>query len=346
MKCKRTDLLAAFNAVAHLATKRNSLPILNCVTLSNDGRLHIDATDLNCFATATIDCEGVLNRSACVNAAALGGLLHGESEYVEIDAKDGRVRVTVNGTATLATDNADAFPACEHDALTPLAISCADLADCIDGVAWACPTKETGTFWHRLIRVRSSAKELDACGGTGTTYLAVMTRKIIGPDATLIFPATSAALLVDALRREGATLSASDAYIVVSSPDLWVAVKKADMPYPNTDAVVKQERKKMGKVKCAEVMSALSVITGLCVEDFAPVVITPGAKTTIAYTGDANSYTTEINAKLKGDAFKINAKLLQSALRRIDGDATWAMCNGALFIEDGDFMALIALLKQ
>jgi DNA polymerase III sliding clamp (beta) subunit (PCNA family) len=78
----------AFDRVAQIAGHRTTLPILNCIRMGAvEGKLQLMATDLEVYATATVDCEGAL-ATMCVPAAPIKGLLAQSGKEITLLAAD------------------------------------------------------------------------------------------------------------------------------------------------------------------------------------------------------------------------------------------------------------------
>lgn len=351
MNISRKSFQAAFDKAAPMAGKRTSLPIISCIRLEAiNGQLEIAATDLDCFATIKCECEGSL-QPICVSANIIGGLIKSAGESITLELKkNGRLSIVGNGSADIATQPADEFPAFPAKKAKEIGLSIADLAECIDAVAWAADPKNQNQVMKTVVWVKSEPKAL-TCAATSGYQLAHIKRDLISADCEFMFPAIHASFLVEALQSKDATLALSESYVIAKSESYCVAVRRVEGNYFNLGTVLNQTKNPIGEINPYLFLPAISTVQGLAVSDpFCATSIefkSDGAR--IKYEGSTNQYQTTIPCEAKSSvAFKVDGAKASAFFKHIKSDKAQAAIGETnnLFLTAGERVSVLQLLTE
>ena len=347
MKILKSNLLTVLDKTASLASRRTTLPSLMSLKIeANDNTFSISATDLNCYAVASCECDGEL-APACVPATAFNGLARSAKDEIELMMDGTRLKFISNGVAMLSLVPVDEFPPFPSAEAKSLGISCDDLADCIEGVAWAATSDDefsrpfTAGVWCKLEpkRMRTAS--------TNGKHLALMDRAIICADAEFVLQAKYAPQLCSALREKDAMFSLSTNCAIVKSPTLTLAVKLIDHPFPNVYGVIDQEQVKTGVLPVQEIIQAIdnaTMISGIdkfCNAELRPV----DGGCEFVYLS-ANEYRTTIQMTLPRP-MRFGMALLRESLSKVVADCPKISLGiSGLFVHDSDLTICTALLVE
>lgn len=350
MNITRKTFLAAFEKVAPLAGKRTTIPILNCVRLeAQNGQLEIMASNLECFAAAKCEIDGSM-KPICVSASVLGGLLKTAGEEVALEILKGdRLSFSSNGTAEIAFQSADEFPAFPKDKAKAIGIPTTDLAEAMQSVAWAALNKDDGRFILKTVWVKAEAKSL-TCAATDGTWLDYINRPLICAECEFMVPSIYAGELAEVLSQEGATFALSDNYAIAESPSLVVASKLVDGRFPSVQQILNQRKNQIGDINLKDIIPAISTVlmvsSGV---EFNPTVFSFSKDGIgIEFKSSGNNYKTAIPAKVRGESFRIDAARANAVFRHWEADSVRASLGEcrALFLEKGDRTTVLMLLAE
>lgn len=349
MNLNRKDFLSAFDAVAHLASRRTTAAVLNCVKLeAKDGILTVTATDGDTFAAAKCACDAPLDPT-CVSAYALGGLAKTPSETIEIKRSENRLWVTTGGTAKLGIVDPKEFPSFPNGKQKALALSTTDLADCIEGVAWGADAKDDhGQFWRTLIWVKATDKSLE-CAGCNQNKLGYVNRPLISVPCEFSLPSNAVRDLITALRSPESMITESDTWVTAKSASLNVAVKKAQLKYPNVYHVLNQERVDVGVIETGPIIDALSTINTLAQNELHAAVSFSfdGTNATMEWNGQSHSYKTQVPFAAQVNPFRVDSKLMLATIKSTNADKVGAKIgSNGIELVSGDFRSLTAFLSK
>lgn len=350
MKIESKKLAAALSKVIGIVGRRTTLPILGCVLIqSRENTLEITATDLDCWATAKCECDGKLD-PVCVSGRLLHGLIQNAPEWVSITIEGNRLIVEGNGRAGVSYLEAKEFPPFPINKLKKIGVNPVDLADCIEGVAWAAKPKSIDRPKLQTINILLSAKSI-RCEASDGHVLSRMTRALIATDAEFMLPVAVSGLVCECLRGENATVELSENWLVVHSDSLVSAARLFDGKYYNLDQMVKVERESVGSVSIADLIRAFSTIVGLAKDkDFCPAVITPHKKELVVeFQDDVNEFKVALDGKFSGNPFRLSAALGEKFLRACpdpDNAKLDRTDMNSIIVESGDYLAVLMLLSE
>lgn len=350
MKILNKDFRSAFDRVAHLATKRTSLPILNAVNLSaTKGVLSIAATDLDCFGLAFCPCEGDLE-SVNIPAFALSGLIKCAGESIELSLANNRLSFKSNGNATLAV-LIDDFPWFPDKEIKAIGISVEDLADGIDACKWATDASQTERAWAGSVHVKASAKEISISATTGQ-LLARVKKPLFCHPCDVMVVARYAGMLCEVLREKDSQFLVSDKHIAAKSAKMTLICKQPDCTYPRIgmDDLLKQERVSLGEIESEQFTSACQTATMLAgMEGFAKCSLEPtkdGIQFTFVGFKSGHEYRTKFGPPCTGDAFKVDALKAKDALSSLNtGLVKMSLGFRCIFLEQDDYTAVISVMS-
>lgn len=340
MKVKTKDFRAALDKVAHLATRRTSLPALNCVQLQSVSKtLQVITTDMECFALSKCECDGTLE-PVCVSPKLLTGLLSGDD--VELSITNGAFKVKSQGSAILSTVPADEFPEWpSSDGAKALGVNCSDLADAIESVAWLADNKQEARPQCGAVYIHCSPKSITAIttDGHGMSYF---NRPAIAVEGELLVNCENYKILVDALRHDGAIIKTTDKWVMVESDTFSVAVRRMQCQPFSFDKIINAPRTLIGLIDAKWLKSQLATITNL------GTTLDWGCRTHLNFTGKtlqvefigkANSFDTEMPFKCKNPvSLMVNADWMKKLLDNTEGDELKMSVtdNHAVVVESGD----------
>lgn len=350
MKIETKSLSTALHNVTQSVSKRTTLPILNCVLLSaKDGRLTIDATDLDCWLGIQLECEGEL-APFCVPTSMLATVIGGEQTTLTYD--DGKQRLIVKGvgTATLATQKAEEFPSVPELGLA-LGVPISDLADGIEGVCWCTDDGETRTV-AKGVFVQTKPK-LMRCVGTDFKACSLFSRALICAESEFGFPNKYAKAFAVAMREPEATVHLSDKYVTVQHANGFCAVHLfEDQRFPGVDSGFPKakEQQDLGRFDFAEVLDTALMAKALTDGDRrADLVFTfEPSKLTLSYTGASNQLEHTIKREGGTDSkLTVDAVRMIEVLRNTGQEKVRCYRNErGIFFEDGDRVNALSLINK
>lgn len=335
MIAQTKSLRAAHSLVAKLATGRQTLPILSTVMLSaKDGVLSLSTTDLDAFACSRCPCEGDLS-GICVPAMAFGALLQSAGETVTLEIREG-LRLGFNSTskASLAGQDASAFPNLDDKDCKGVGLNCEDLATAIESVKWAAIGREDRPILKGIC-VRSSAKAITAMATDGYTT-AYHQADSIAAQTEMLFLGSCAPLLCQALLQPSSELFMSPNIISITSDVFDVRCKQMEGKYYDLKTqIVDKPRKDVGGIDKAQWLDVLATVQLLARNNtlgFARTkLVFTRDEATISYEGE-NSFSESINGMFDPPSkpLFVNAALLEKALSSCNAPAP------SLFTEDDE----------
>lgn len=320
MKLKRDDLLPALDALMPIAGRRTTLPALNCIRLEgNNGHLSLRASNLDCDSTINIPCTGKI-APVCVPARVLHAATDGDADTITFEPEEKlRLRVIGNGEARLACLDPEEFVAEPDKSGKAIGVNTSDLAKAIGSVAWAAALPDAnGLPW---VYVYLSPKEI-LCAGSDRKTFAYYSVPAIAVECKFCIPVAQAALLVDALKADGAVLRVGDKNAHVKHAAGELSVKLMENPGPDVrKAFQSSPSVLLGNFSRRTLLAEISKCCSLSLDSFAPVLIVfgPGGLS-INFNGGANGYSSTIPGKFKPFEVKLDAFRLCKALKEFNTD--------------------------
>lgn len=353
MKVEAKALAAVLSRVLPLCKSRSTLPILTCVKISakigEPDKLTVHATDLDAHAAVSCDCDGELP-PMCVDAQSLRFLAHTAEGTMSIYPENKRLLVEGAGAARLGVFPPEEYPNWPDENPKALGVNAGDLANCIERVSWACadPGKPGTPLWHEVVRVHTEEKFIECCG-TDQNEFAFVKLPAIAAKATFLVPVKQVPLLVQAMRAPDAQVYLCPNFVFVTSDYLKVAVRLAEEGYPNLGILLDRPRKNLNLpeipalVQTFETIKALSHGEVWCKTEltFIPDSLHVKAVTKEGWFTRDFKVKNDWTGDLRVDAFKAT-RVFQHA----GPEAKASLAEGhALFLQDGDYLYSLALLK-
>lgn len=252
MNISKDKLLSALTTLAPLAKAgRTTLPILSMVKIDGDT---LSASNLDEWATARLDGDGKALEPCCVSLEQFFKFARAASDEIALNnEKDLLVVQSMTGTARLKT-----MPAAEHvkfpdEKLRKIGVNCADLAECIERVAWAAADDSDTRFVIISVHVVLSDTAIMAESTCGK-YIARMVKPSIAAPAEFLLPSKAVAAFLVALRSDGAVLSVGENYASVehSSGQHWARLINGQFPESHANEIIETERHDIGKFKATD----------------------------------------------------------------------------------------------
>ena len=258
MKLQTKILQTALTYLARLNSRSRSLPILSCVKLEAKADvLTASFSNLDEYRQERVPCVGGLE-CVCVNLSALQNAAGGEECDLTLDGNKLVVSWGRNAIK-LPTMDPEEFPAMPTMDSKAIGVTCSDLADGIDAVAW-CASKDISRYQLQSVHLIGEAKGGLTCESTDGHRLAIWKMPAVAADFEAVVPDSSAGNFAGALRREKATLGVSENAVFVHHEGGFYHTKQIDGKYPNTNQVIPGSAKEIGNVS----VPALSSIVARC----------------------------------------------------------------------------------
>lgn len=340
MKTETAPFINAVQAVSQL-TKRRTLPILGSILIgAKGGRLTLATTDLDQWCERSLPCEGDLE-PCCVAAPRLA--MNPVADSLTLTRDNGWLQIDGGGTIKVATLKADEFvPRPASEKLLKIGVNCSDLADCIDGVAWACH-KDAITWPERAaVHVVLSDKEITTEAYCGPLF-AKIAKAAIAASAELLIPTVAIRGFVAALRDAGAVLSVAENYVQVEGDSGAFLCKQVDKKYPNTAPLVKAKRDPLGPVSPTELLPALQQCQLMQLDIWRSLAL--GFSKAGVEVAFQNSQGETFRRQIPGHKFNdcqihVSPDAIAEALKHCSGDASLAHDGQSISIQSGDLFVL------
>lgn len=348
MKIKSSDLRAALSRVSLVVGKRTSLPILSMLRLEAAANvLSIAASDLNCYLSARVECDGDL-APICVNANTLIGLSRSAGLDVELTLKGERLVCASGWTANLGTLPAIEFPALPAEKYMALGIIVPkDLAECIKAVSWAAGD-DPSDYAHSGVWVKAGAKQIK-CAATNRKKAAFITRLGIAGAAEFIVPGDYTTALCNALEGDAAIVEVGEKHISVAHHAGCCVVILIDAQFSGDQyhKMLSAKHTEVGKVPAWQILEAIQSAL-LCAngDDFVRIDLTPGAKEWgLAYTGQSNQFAVTLPITCEGVPMRFDAKIAKEVLSHVGDHPEMDTYDNMIRFRHGESETVLALVR-
>lgn len=348
MKTNTAALAKALAALAPVASKRTTLPVLNTVRVeAKNGVLTLQATNLECHVSLDVECTGRLE-AACVPARVFRNVV-GFGLDTELSLVKGRLHVKTESSAIeIPVLDAAEFPACLEVKEAPLAVDCAALATAIEKAGYAFSTEQD--------RVALQSVMFEATGGKMhicTTDGRRAVRAVIDCDAEVKFAVPSAEIspILTALHGDNPSVRISQNWIRVDHDDGFSQAKLSEA-LVNFLKVIPSKVEPFGNVSRTELIAALDMCSGFTTDMVFAINVEP-KKDGIALSvkSEAGAVDTEVKASIKPmPMIRVNPDHFRVMLRHLEGDTVpvgYVDPKSPLLITEGNITAFIMpLLKK
>lgn len=263
MLLAKSDLLPALEICAAIASRRTTLPVLNCVRLEAvNNTLTIRASDLDSEQIQEVECHGELS-ATCVNAKVLLGLVHVSGADITLSKVIETLVITGQGEARLSCVPADEFPPTMEDKFTAIGLNCADLADGIEAVEFAQYSGDDPDRYHwQSVHVVTSPTQImcETCAGP---FAAQFKRASIAATSNFCVLTPFIHAFCEALRQDSAVLSVGENKLRVSHKTGSYTCKKSEGTFPPVKTILDAKRSALGKVIPEHLITPLAICAQL-----------------------------------------------------------------------------------
>jgi DNA polymerase-3 subunit beta len=330
----KRDLARALESVAAVASKKAIQPILRCarLTVSKQGRLTIQATDLFITATTTIDVSRSKSADIAVDAAMMLARVKSLEDgdvVVEIKAKGIEVRSGKARKFTLPIAPGEDYPTLPSvdDAVEIMGAPGSELARLLDGARYASSRDESRAHLACvLFRVRDGVA---TCAATDGHRLAVRTLDL-GTKRTaddMAIPNAAVAELHRIASSAGdavVTLATIGATLVARTATSSVSLKLADVQCPPFEHIASSLKPtahvtvvREQLIGCIKAVCVAADVHGRLAVD-----VTPSRMQLLASSADAGEFVDELPASIDGGSHvraSFMWRYVADALAAVDG---------------------------
>jgi DNA polymerase III sliding clamp (beta) subunit (PCNA family) len=344
-KINSKKLASALKLVTPVTSARAStLPVLSNIKLhATLGVLHLYATNLDAYATATCECEGDLE-AVCVKATSLQALIQNATGDVEIEATaNSRLKVKASGVGLLGTADPKDFP--EWPSNIPLVgLNTQELGDCISRVEWAAdPGSQDGRIQVRCIGVWTTARGI-VCAATNGRRVGYVDRPSICAPSTFMLPAAQAKLFCEVLADEDCNLGVSDKFAMASTDGMTAYVRLSEGNYFDVTKVWSNDRTQIGALEIAPLIAAVEQIKMLSEpwNDGVDLHFSD-AGLEVVYASQINDFNTRLDGRYNEHKVRFGAANLLEGLQSLQGpsvDVTAAL--NVVEMAEGDYKCVLS----
>lgn len=339
LQVTQENLSRALNAVARVASSRNSLPILTNVLLkTSENRLVVAATNLDIAITETIGAKITEEGSVTVPAKLLqdfisnlpSGVVELESDDYRLSVSSGSYKSSLNG---MLADEYPVMPALKSG--KTIKLPPADFKKALQQTVFAASSDDTrpvltGVYIHayegKLVIVATDSYRLAEC--------------LVGPTAiemSVLVPATSLQELLRIIsdHEEDIVITFDEQQVRFQVGDVEIITRLIDGSYPEYRRLVPPSFATTAEVSKSELVNITKVASLFARESAGSIQIsideksnTLAVKSVASQVGENSS---EIEAKAEGKGtVTLNSRYLLDALGVIAGDKVVFCMNGKL----------------
>lgn len=316
---ERSALVAALTQASKAVETRNTFPILANVLLSSqDGQLHLRATDLDIEITTSAPCTGDLPTTTApartlldiAKKTAPGSEITLAVEGEHLVVKSGRSRFKV------ATIDPEAFPELKQPAYTT-GITL-DFSALVAPVTFAMSNEET-RFYLNGVFLHTSNGRLRAVATDGHRLAAVFGPELELP-AGIIVPRKTVGLIPEGQ----VTVDIGEGRIRFVQGDTTIVSKLVEGAFPDYERVIPKENDKLVTLENKALLTAVGRVGVFASERAGKAVrleVAPG-QVVLSVTGEDGQADDEITADYDGEPFEIgyNARYLAELVGAVEGD--------------------------
>lgn len=341
MNIKQKQLSAILKRVVGLTNKRTTLPVLSTIHLeATGGRCVVRATDLDCYATASCECEGEL-QAVCIRGSQLFALVQQATGEISLSlAANNKLSLKANGVAMLAASPAVDMPEFPKGAKS-IGLSTEDLHECLSQVVWAADPNNNDRPLIRGVWCKTSPKSI-TCAATSGKEIGYVNRPTICATSEFVIPATSAPMLIEALQVEGSDYAINDKFVIASSPEYSVAVKQLEGRYWDVTQAFSKDLTLLGTVELKPLIDAIETIRMLADQMFDTVDLKFSPSGLIVeYASQVNDFKTTIEGQFETQHLLVGANLIYGVLKSCAGPTVKVTkALNTLVFECGEYQAV------
>lgn len=317
MKTNTKQLSQALTGPSKLASKRSTLPIINCVRLEAiGGVLAIAGTNLDAFEVASVKCEGDLEPT-CILADLFSRVISKCGDEVDIELKAGKLHVGGFKLSTLLVEEFPKIPGVDGDAVECDSVT---LANALEAVAPMTSTDASREAIQR-VRVEIGKGHLNVVATDGKR-LALFTDACDGKECGIDIHRDHVPAFVASLV-SGGKVTYAENWIHSQSETRIISVKRGAFNFPNWRQVIPSKQKRIASVKVDDAMPAISAAQVIVSEKFEAARFEfKTGDLTIKRETPEHSFSREIEVDGKGVlTFAANPQYIADAVKAADSES-------------------------
>lgn len=364
---ERSVLLKSLGHVQSVVERRNTIPILSNVKVeARDGRLNLNATDMDLDIAETVDAEVGAPGEITAPAHTLYDIIRKlpEGSQVELETDDeshltlrsGRSRFSLS---CLPTED---FPVMAGgDLPQEFRLPAGELRGLVDRTRFAISTEETRYYLNGIYLHAAQREGVDVLRAVATDGHRLASVEIPLPEGAagmpgVIVPRKTVAELRKLIDETGEdiTVSLSDTKIRFSFDDAVLTSKLIDGTFPDYERVIPSDNDKVLEVDCRQFAEAVDRVSAISTEKSRAVKLAFSSGNLVLSTNspDNASASEELEVSYTADAIEIgfNSRYLLDITQQIEGDiAQFVLSDSAsptIVREVGDTSALYVLMPM
>ena len=336
---ERTALLKSLGHVQSVVERRNTIPILNNVKIeARDGRLALNATDMDLDIVETVDAEvpaaGATTAPAHTLYDIVRKLPEGAEVELESDGDDGGLELRAGRSRfTLASLPIGDFPVMTGGELpNAFALAAPDLRGMIDRTRFAISTEETryyltGIYLHAAKRDGVDVLRAVATDGHRLASVEVPLPAGAAGMPGVIVPRKAVAelrKLIDETADE-VSIALSESKIQFSLAGGVLTSKLIDGTFPDYERVIPADNDKVMEVDCRSFAEAVDRVSAISSEKSRSVKLSLSNRNLVlsASSPESGSATEELEVDYANEQLEIgfNSRYVLDITQQIEGDA-------------------------
>lgn len=349
MKITKQNLLSVLEFPTTIIKRRALLPACGCYHIqAKAGVLTVKASDGDQFIEQTIACIGTI-AAFCVPAKSIQSIIGFFSESVELEIKDGILKIDSGGKFSAHTIPADEFPQFDTKGMAALRIGAIDLADGIARVSFA-SSDEPARPERNGVHIKCDGKAMVADAFNGVRYARVQ-KPLAKVECEFFVPLAFAASLRESLRRTEAKVEASTNMIVVKFDNKTIAgsyaCKLAEVKFPSVQSYLDAKKEELGEINPCIWLPMFRGALAMSGDDDKVCCKTSVSAGKFEHTGKSGDISLKLPDKVEKCDLNLNASTFIACLEAfgIQKAKLSTGDNGAVFIISGDLTVVTSQLR-
>ena len=352
---KKQDLSKALTQAAGIVERKNTIPILAHIKITaSDGKLTIEATDLDITFKTSIEADVQEEGATTVDAHLFAGIVKKLSSDIELTADASTLTVQSGRSKfSLASLDADSFPVIANDEYGfNVDIDALELRRLLTKSSFAMSLDETryylnGVYLHSDNGVMRSV-------ATDGSRMAVVTSDVVAEFEGVIIPRKTVIELGKVLDIGDVSLSISETKIQAVAGPVTITSKVIDGAFPDYKRIIPSNTPNVMTVDAGEFKAATERVSLVSQEKARTVRLdVSDGSCELNVHGGHNDATEELAITLEGDPVSIgfNSKFLADVMQQCVGDNVTMSFNGMVDpavirpSEDDGFMVVVMPMR-
>ncbi|MGF1639510.1 MAG: DNA polymerase III subunit beta [Rhodospirillales bacterium] len=365
---ERALLLKSLGHVQSVVERRNTIPVLSNVKMEcRDGRLALDATDMDLEVTETVEAEVASPGATTAPAHTLYDIARKlpEGAQVECETADGNERLTIRcgrSRFTLSCLPIEDFPVMAGGELPHrFRVPSGELRSLIDRTRFAISTEETRYYLNGIYLHVQSHEGREVLRAVATDGHRLASVEVTQPPGAAGMPGVIVPRKTVAEVRKLIDEIADDVDIALSETKIRFAIGEAvltskliDGTFPDYERVIPKHNDKRLDVDCKTFGSAVDRVSAISSERSRAVklAVSDGTLVLSATSPEHGSANEELEVDYRGEAIEIgfNSRYLLDVTQQIEGDKArfWMADSGSPTVlhDLGDASAIYVLMPM